>query len=322
MTGKEEELEDRRDDFTPTDELGPVDLGGEFDADTLAAIAGDDDGADDGQEAEKPVEKEGGKGDDKESVIPRARFDEVNAGKKAAEEELQRLRKLLEEKGGAQDEAGDKDKGEDQPKQEENQGDPTLDKLKADLRALRAKARDALLEGNIEDHDLLTEQADELTQEIAEERIRQSQSKERAQAQVAEALGTVAKAAFDLYPFLDTSSDTADIDAINAVRSRRFELESQGKSPAEALQIAVDEKGPKFAKLNGVEVNQEAADKVRADRERKAREKSANASLSQPSLPASGSGEPKLKVDIDKMSDSEYARLPESVKARLRGDVL
>lgn len=297
--------DDRGDDFTPTPDE-PIELGGEFDVDLLKQIAGDD--SDSGGE--------GGKTNERDGFIPRARFDEVNDKAKRLEEELRQAR---EGKGGepttsgttAGDNAGDQS------------GEDVVAVKMAELKELQKKAKAAEYEGEDETAEALNEQIEELRISIAEEKAVVRMRAERQQAEAQASMASVVTDAYEKYPFLDIKSDAKDMDAITAVFNRRVELEQAGKSPAAALKQAVEEKGPKFAKILGVETpagDTSVADKVRQERAERAQKQAANASVTQPAAVPGSERESSFKVDMNKISDADYEKLPESVKAKLRGD--
>jgi DNA repair exonuclease SbcCD ATPase subunit len=133
---------------------------------------------------------------------------------------------------------------------------PEIATLEARMAELQDKADDIFQEsGPTEERKALLAEINKINRQIVKLDVQQEQSQERRQNEVATSLQTVAATAYTSYPFLDKDSPDADIDAIDAVRNRRDQLISEGKSPAEALRAAVDEKGPKFAKILGVAVS-------------------------------------------------------------------
>lgn len=311
---------DRGDDFKPTEDE-PLTLGADFDVDLLKTVAGDavidgddpDRGGDDkGDGGEKPSSERDG-------AIPRARFDEVLAKTKAQEEELRLLREQLAGKGG--------DGNADQGKPTDDQGQQnTSDDLRAQLKELRQQAKDAMLEGEDALHDELNDKIDELTLQIAEQRAFERLQATTQQAALKASMADVAKDAYARFPFLDPDSGTTDQDAISAVLNRRAELQAEGLSAAEALRKAVDEKGPKFAKLHGLETDgdggQADAEAVRQKRQESAQRKASDASVKQPARVEGNERDPGFKVDVSRLDEAAYEKLPESVKAKMRGDTL
>jgi hypothetical protein len=303
----EEVIEDRGDEFTPTEEEGSLVLTDDLDLDpaTKAALLGKDEkpgesDAGDVEEGDAPAKKGGS--------IPKDRFDDVNAKRKAAEEELADLRnrlKALEEGGKPAD-----------PEPKEEPADP-----RAKLKELRAARKTALDDGELDEFDRLDAEIQEELVRIARAEFSQEQDTKSSQQKVSEAMTAIAQDAYVAYPFLDVSKEGYDVDAVNAVTARRNELYAQGKSLPDALKQAVEEKGPRFAVLNGVTVDKTAADKLRADRKSAEVQKRASASVSQPADLKGGDGEP-VRVDVSKLSDAEFRKLPESVKARARGDIV
>jgi hypothetical protein len=296
MPPKEEEIVDRGDDFTPTVVTTMIEVEAKPEV-----IEGDD------VVTEKPDVA-----DKKEKFIPRERFDEVNSAGKLAKEEAATAK--AEAEGLRQRLAALEAKGTPEPVIEP---EPEID-TRAKLKELRAQSKEALDDGDMDEYHRINDEIQEEGIRIAKVEFQAESKAESAKAKVADALTDVAADAFKLYPFLDHNSATHDADAILSVQTRSWALQKEGKTPAEALRMAVDEKGPRFAQLNGVTIPTGKADEIRKQREAKQREKGAGASLQPPAL---GTGEAEtFKVDIKSLSDAEYAKLPESVKARARGD--
>lgn len=236
---------------------------------------------------EQPVQTE------ESPTIPKARFDELAQQNKAMKEELERLKQsaLLPE----------------QP------AEVTATDNRTQLKSLREQRRDADLEGDFEQVMALDEQIDELRIQIAKDEINASLNS----AKVATTLQQVATASYERYPFLDNASASADSDAIAAVINRRDELHRAGKPLVEALQLAIDEKGPKFAKLLGVPQKEQLDERTIA-----ARHQAAAASLQQPPALRNRMDTGEFQLDVSKMTEKQIMALPEEVRAKLRGDVL
>jgi hypothetical protein len=160
----------------------------------------------------------------RDQVIPRARFDEVNAKLHAAREEAEQFRAALAERAERAEQAQDSvdvDDLEDQYYEAIMSGDKDEAKkirsrINADLYA-RAEATSAAVVSR-----QLAEQAEES----------QFQS--------------VVNQAVTVYPFLDSESKAANKAAIDDVLSWRGMYEAQGHSKANALAMAVNKVGPYY----------------------------------------------------------------------------
>lgn len=137
------------------------------------------------------------------------------------------------------------------------------------------------------------------------------------------ALEAAAEAMVDKYPFLDASSPEANAKAINeVVEWRDYYVLAKQLSPAQALKHAVARVAPTYAKAAG----QSAATQTAADRTQAQRLANAKAAATLPPSTAQvGIGERATRaqrVDVAKMSDAEFAALPDEERAKLRGDVV
>ncbi len=280
---------------------------GDLIIDVNAAVDGNDTTTDAAAASQAPK-----KGDD---LIPRARFNEVNEQLKAEKAERELLAAQIKELQA-------RTAGEiKSPEAAEAVVEPGVSP-REQLKDLRQKAFDAKIEGDTELADQYEDQIVDLILQMSAEQFRSEQTK----AVVANSVNEVAAAAIEKYPFLDSRSPDADQDAVNAVISRREELEAEGYSRATALQMAVDEKGPKFAKINGMDLAAEPsadeAAKVKAAREKAAREKAAATSVAQPAMMPNKSDKSSFAIDVNSLSAAQMKSLPEEEKARLRGDIL
>lgn len=308
-------MEDQ-DQTVVVEDVKPVEAAPEFTEEEQAAIArGDliidvnaDVAAVDGNDAAASQAPK--KGDD---LIPRARFNEVNEQLKAEKAERELLAAQIKELQART--AGE-------IKQAEANVVEPMQSPRELLKDLRQQARTALIEGDFDLAEQLDDRIDDLVLQMSVEQVRAEQTK----AVVANSVNEVAAAAIKKYPFLDANSPDVDVDAGIAVRTRWAELEEAGYQSATALQMAVDEKGPKFARINGLELPTEPsadeAARVKAAREKAAREKAAATSVAQPAMLPNKSDKSSFAVDVNNLSAAQMKALPEEEKARLRGDIL
>lgn len=293
-------VEDRGDVFEPEAEARGVRVDAEFNPNILAKLAAEEPAA---EVVAEPEEKP-------DATIPRARFNEVNEENKALKARLDALQSAQ--------------RHSEQPGQQEEQP-PAAENPREKIREMRRQQKDLEYEGDMESANALGDQIDDLLLQIAtvqaETRIKQSVSQETLQT----SLEAVATAAYDKYPFLNIDSLDVDVDAVGAVRARTSELITSGLTPVEALQTAVDEKGPKFARLLGAatpSVDPNRAEQVRQSRDIQARTTAAAASVAQPPI-LPGKGEESFVVNIDKMSEKQFKEFSKTeAAAKARGDIL
>ena len=292
-------VEDRGDVFEPEPEVKGVRVDAEYNPDILAKLVKEEPAAKVETE-EKP-----------DATIPRARFNEVNEENKALKAQLESLKTTQRPATEATEPAAQQQAVED-PREK--------------IREMRRQQKDLELEGDLEAATELGDKIDDLMLQVAtvraETNIKQSASQETLQT----SLETVATAAYEKYPFLNIDSPDVDIDAVGAVRARTTELITSGISAVEALQTAVEEKGPKFARLLGTPtpaaVDTSKADEVRQSRDVQARTTAASASVAQPPI-LPGKGEESFTVNIDKMSEKQFKEFSKTeAAAKARGDIL
>lgn len=222
-------------------------------------------------------------------VIPRARFDEVNAKLHAEREEAARLREQLEaiRQQQAPSRSVDIDALEDQHFDAVMEGDKELAKqIRAQINAeIKAAARQEAVET--------------VSRQVSE---REQQS----------AVMNVANAAVEKYPFLDSNADGANAQAINDVVEWRDFYISKGESAHVALEKAVNKVGPLYA-----EEPTPAAPARQDSRKQAAIARNVQAANAQPPSPSAGIGNraapPTPKIDTqqdwESLSSAERDRL-------------
>lgn len=222
-------------------------------------------------------------------VIPRARFDEVNAKLHAEREENERLRAELEQRSQqrqAQAESVDVDT------LEQEHFDAMMDGDKERAVSIRARIN-AELESRAE-----AKAAARLGQEFSEREQRSS-------------LNAVASKAYESYPFLDVSSDDANTNAINDVVEWRDFYAMKGDPVHVALAKAVEKVGPMYSQP------QEMAPVAQDTRKQSAVVRNLKESRQQPPQQSAGIGNratppgPKIDTqsDWDKLNTSERERI-------------
>jgi hypothetical protein len=278
--------EDRGDDFSPTpDEVDPVV--------TPAAAAPEAEE----EEAAKP-----------NGMIPKARFDEVNNAKKAAELREATLLAEIEalRKGEVKPEAAKEAAAEPAP----------------EVAALEDQYTDALMDGDRDKARELRMQINAIIRDSAVQEIEHRTSR----ATESNNINAAAAAVIEQYPEFNDAGEHANAEAIDEmVEMRDFYITSKGMSPAEAITKAAE----KVARMYGLGTKaepggEETPDETPAvdDRTVVAIKRGAKIAASQPSTAAVGVGtrQDAAKVNIQTMSEEQFEALPESEKKRMRGD--
>jgi hypothetical protein len=284
----EPELTDRGDEFQAEPEAKGEPA---LDLDALKAVAKEDE------------EEEEHKAD---ARIPKARFDEVNARMKKAEEE----RRALEEQLRAL-------QSQQQPKAEQRQA--PQEPAQVDLDAKEDEYLQALQRGDAAAAKAIRREINAAIREQAESAAVTKVSAELTKRETETSLLAVANESIKKYSFLNTESEDANQEAIADVVGWRDYYAAQGMRADLALQKAVDKIGPMYApKRAKAEPEPEPKEDPRP---KEAIKRNAEAANAQPALP-NGVGEraSKAKYDVSKMTEEEFDALPASEKKRLRGD--
>ena len=198
----------------------------------------------------------------RDSVIPRARFDEVNAKLHAAREEAEQLRAALEAKQA-----------------------PAAEKSPIDVDALEEAYFDAFLEG---DKDKAREIRAQINAEIyrkAEEASAEVVTKRLTEREVQSSFAAAVAKTVEAYPFLDSNSPDASPEAIAEVVEWRDFYINKGVSPAIALERAAHKVAPLYSVAH-----KELKEPVTDTRKQKAMETAAKASAAQPPRVDAGVG--------------------------------
>lgn len=241
------------------------------------------------QEPEQPKRRE--------QRIPKSRFDEVNEKYKAARAELEELKN----RNQAETEAAEGQYDFDAKEQEYLE--MVLDGKTADAAALRREIRAA-------------ERA-----QIQAEIDARSQNSVRS-SNIQQGLQEMSDAYAEAYPAFDPNSDTYDADAIDEVKALYAGYYSQSGNTLVSFQKAVEavikmrdwqEVTDEDGEVDDAPVAKPSPKQVAA--------KVAMAKKQPPSLAEKGTGASALDIpDLGKLSEREFDALPDSTKARLRGD--
>ena len=252
--------------------------------------------------------------EDDEPRIPKSRFDEQirkeREAREAAERELADIRRAQQQIARGAD----------------------IGKLEEHVKELRAQERKALISGDDDKAAELSTQADALNRQIAIEQSRDlsAQAKEQAREEIRWDL-TVERIE-EQYPALDEKSDTFDQDLTDDVVDKMNGYMQRERIPrSQALLKAV--KYVMDRRTSADETKDEPADKPKGldrgapqDRKQAAVAKNIDAAARQPaSTKKAGAdsdkhGQTAPTPEADDMTYEEFSALPESTKAKMRGD--
>lgn len=269
------------------------------------------------EEGEKEEEKEpqprdaGGKFAKKEGdepKIPKSRFDDAVAKERtraeAAERELAAIRQA----------------------QQQIQRGVDLDKLVQQVSELRAKEHDALIDGDKKSAAELAGQIDTLNRQIAVEQARDMSAAAREQAREEIRWDLTVERIEEQYPALNERSDEFDQDLTDDVVDKMNGIMARERMPrSQALLKAVQ--SVMRIRSTPVEENQKGLDRGKQqDRKEAAVAKNLDAAKRQPaSMKTAGADSDKYGQNsptpaASDMTFEEFKALPESTKAKMRGD--
>lgn len=305
---------DRGDSYTPET---PVKAEGTGDGDD-----NDENGADDdlktamGDKEDQPRDDKGKfakkeKGEDDEPRIPKSRYDEqIRKERERAEAAERRLAEIASA-------------------QQQISRTADIGKLEDQVKELRAQERKALVSGDDDKAAEFGSKADALNRQIAIEQTRDmtASAKEQAREEIRMEL-TIERIETE-YPQLDEKSDTFDQDLTDDVLDKqRGYIERERLSPSQALLKAV-----KYVMSRAqppAEKPEEKGGLSRADRGTERKEaavaKNVDAANRQPaSTKKAGAdsdkhGQTAPTPEADQMTYEEFSALPETTKAKMRGD--
>ena len=322
---EEEEEEEEYDDDDEFDPEEDEDRGDEVDPDLpdddddLPGDDADDDGDADADDfdADDLADLAGEGGDKKPSMIPHARFNEVNeALKKERAERLQLEEELARTRGRV-------------PKDADAQQDKDEEPPAFDFKAKRKELRDALYEGNEERAEQLEDEieaakaaeferrAEAKAQQLFESRQAEAEAK-RIQAEVQ----TAATAAMTKYPLLNPEVEGYDPELLEEVIALRdFYIHQKDMSPGEAITKAADKVAGRGAAAKDDGDGMPSGKKLKPDAKATTEQLRRNDERSRKIPPRDGGlGERASDIDWENLTEEEFENLPESVKRKERGD--
>lgn len=273
---------------------------------------GEDEGSEDGGEQARDEKGRFASG----PKIPKARFDEAVGKEREAREAAERKAAELERQLN------------ERTKTEETS--TKLEELEGKVSELERQHADMLLDGD-------SEGAAKIMREIrhAERQIARAEIANETQNHVSRTLeaerveAAVARLEADT-PQFNPQSEEYDQDLVDLVLSKQRSLiEREGLSPSRALERAGEDVRSRFLSQKSEEGEQAGLGKAGTAEDRRAAQVKKNLDTQKrqaPSMKDSGMDSDKAgvqgKVEVAKLTDEEFAALPESTKAKLRGDML
>lgn len=236
-------------------------------------------------------------------MIPKARFDEVNNAKKAAE--LREATLLAEIKALRRGEV----KPEAVPAKE------SVAEAAPEVATLEDAYTDALMDGDRDKARELRMQINAIIRDSAVQEIEHRSS----QATESQNINVAAAAVIEQYPEFNDASEIANAEAIGElVEMRDFFIAAKGMSPAEAITKAAE----KVARMYNLGAEPVDETKQVDDRTVVAIKRGARVAAAQPNTSAVGVGtrQDAAKVNIQTMSEEQFEALPDAEKRRMRGD--
>lgn len=331
---EEEEEEEELDDDDEFDPEEGGDRGDEVDPDLPdddddLEIESDDDGdADGGSDADDidaddlaDLAGEGGEGGDKKpSMIPHARFNEVNKALKTEREARLQLEEELARTRGKVPKADDKE-------HEEEEQPPAFD-----FKAKRKELREAIYEGNDELAERLEDEIDaakgaelERRAEAKAQQLFESRQAADEAKRIEAEVQTAATAAMAKYPLLNPEVEGHDPELLEEVVAlRNFYIHQKGMSPGEAITKAADKVAGRGAVKEDAKNDGDGkptGKKLKADAKPSTEQLQRNDERSR-KIPArdGGLGERASDIDWENLTEEEFENLPDAVKRKERGD--
>lgn len=296
--------EDRGDTFTPTADPDDAEAGGGADAAGAgtASGAGDADGADAGDGR-------------RQTGIPKARFDEVNEGRKEALRKLEEAQAEIERlKAGAAATAAPA------AAKPAAQADAGAGAGGFDVDAKEQEYAEALYSGDGKKAASIRREINAHLVTEATTRAREVAATEFTARETQTLLKAAVQTAVAAYPWLNKPEGEEALDLIVAARDQRIK---KGMPPHLALQEAVNKIAPKFAPEGDTPSRESTDTPERKDtRTAQALARGAADSLLQPPPVQAGIGNraTAARIDVESLTDEQYDALPEAEKKRLRGD--
>lgn len=296
-----DDQEDRGDTFTPTADAEDADAGADASAAGAASAAGDADGADAGDGR-------------RHAGIPKARFDEVNEGRKEAlrklEEAQAEIERLKAGAGATTAPAAAKPAA---------QADAAQATAGFDVDAKEQEYAEALYAGDGKKAASIRREINAHLVTEATTRAREVAATEFTARETQTLLAAAVQTAVAAYPWLNTKEGEEALDLIVAARDQRIK---KGMPPHLALQEAVNKIAPKFAPdeapPSGIAHETPKTDARTSNAMARG---AADSNLQPPAVQAGiGSRATAGRVNVETLNDEQFDNLSQEEKKRLRGD--
>lgn len=263
------------------------------------------------EEEKKPEERAR---DAKGKFIPKSRFDEVNNRAKAKVAALEATIDQLKQRLAPL----------------EGEAPSDLEALEKTLEEKGKEYAALLVDGKLDEANATFKEINRLNRQIAMIETSALTSSHAQESHHVDALGQMIEMYKEAYPvFNEDQKDVYDQDLVNYVADLQARFEATGMAPAAALRESVEICVARFGLVTADEVEAAPATpaKTAADARKSAGVKKAveAAAKQPPALHKTGMDSDKAgmsKIDVLSLTQEEFARLPESTLARLRGDFL
>lgn len=252
----------------------------------------------------------------KDAKIPKDRFDEAvgkeREAREAAERRAAELERQLQERARTQETS------------------TKVEELEAHISALEKQHADLLLDGESEGAAALMRQIRHAERQIARAEAVAETQRHMTQTLEAERVETVIARMEADFPQFNPQSEQYDQDLVELVLTKQRSLiEREGMPPSKALERAGKDVAERFLVERQEQGERAGLGKAESQTDRKTAQVQKNLDTQKrqaPSMKDSGLDSDKAgmqgKVDVTKLTAEEFAALPESTKAKLRGDVL
>ena len=304
---------------------GAADRGDNFDAGDTAAAAKTADVSDDDVKVATGEENDtAGAGEEdqprdangkfakkeREATIPKSRFDEqVRKERERAEAAERRLAEI------------------EQQRQQVSRG-ADISKLEEDVRELRAQERKALIKGDDKAAAELADQADRLNRQIAIEQARDMSATAKEQAREEIRWEMTVESIEKQYTALDETSEEFDQDLTDEVVDRMNGLISRERLPRsqallKAVKLVMERRAPADEPAEGKGLRAAAKEEGRKEAAVKKNLEAANrqpASAKKVGADSDKHGQTGAVPNAEDMTFEEFSALPETTRAKMRGD--
>lgn len=264
-------------------------------------------------EEEQPRNEKGQFEKKSEAKIPKSRFDEAVGKEREAREAAERRAAALEQQM--------------QQAQAQRQMSADVEAMETKVAEMEKQYNQLLLDGEADKASDVMRQIRHMERAIATAEVENRTSQRTAQILESERMELAIAQLEAAHPILNPESESFDESLVNFVLAEQRRLmQTEGLAPSKAIAKAattiVERYGPKAAPVE----EQKGLSKAAEDRKAEAVKRNIEVSKAQPaSMKETGMDTDKAGLtsslpDVSKMTKDEYDALPDSMKAKLRGD--